>query len=135
MPPVWLSPALHSLSVVKWLLLVGQWLQAPASVGRERWRERKDLCKGITLLERHPQGLVLLLCSEGAQQEAPGTIPLVLSPWVTLLPPVLSPSQALLSKGSAMLGDIPSFQATGSAQNKGGLSQHKAWQPEKKWVC
>lgn len=50
-----------------------------ASAGRERWRERKDLCKGIMFLRSPSQGPVLLLCSEGALQEARGTIPWVLS--------------------------------------------------------
>lgn len=73
--------------------------------GQGRCRERKDLCKGITFLRGSSQGPLLLLCSEGAHQEAPGTIPLVLSPWGALLPsllsPLLSPCQALLSKGLA----------------------------------
>lgn len=133
---MWLSPALH-LPLLEWLLLVGQWLQALASVHRERWKERKDLCKGITFLGSPSQGPVLL-CSEGAQQEAPGTIPSVLSPCVALLPPLLSPllspHQALLSTGLAMLRDIPASHGTGSTWSKSDLAQHKACQSEKRWV-
>ena len=83
-------------------------------MGGERWRERKDLRKGVVLLQTPSQCPVLHPCSEGVRREAPGTIRIraeLTGSSAGVAPQAAPlPQQALRSKALATRTATPSFQ-------------------------